>query len=294
MVSGIININKEVGISSQKCVSQIKKILGEKCGHTGTLDLEAGGVLPIVVGRATRISQYLMDEDKDYLVDVKFGARTDTLDYSGEVLQRGEVNFSREDLEDTLKAFTGEIEQTPPMYSALKVQGKKLYELAREGKTVERKTRKVKIYKLDLLTFEGDFAQIQVTCSKGTYVRSLVDDIGESLGSFAYVNSLTRTRVGAFKIEEAIKSSDLSSYSGEELLKELVPMDLPLKSSYQSLRLDEKAFDSLINGRKIPTKEEENPGPLLIYAGETFMGLGQIQKGQRNNFVKIDRVLYDR
>ncbi|WP_394271372.1 tRNA pseudouridine(55) synthase TruB, partial [Anaerococcus nagyae] len=155
MISGILNVNKEVGISSNKCVSLVKKALNtRKVGHTGTLDLEAYGVLPIVIGKATRVSDYLMDDKKEYITEAVFGKRTDTLDYSGEVLDTSDIVFDKDQLLEVMEGFKGEITQIPPMYSAIKVNGQKLYDLARNGVEIERKVRKVNIYEFELLEYE--------------------------------------------------------------------------------------------------------------------------------------------
>src|SRR5699024_9643053 len=159
-----------------------------KVGHTGTLDLEASGVLPIVIGKATRVSDYMMTKDKVYETELILGAKTDTLDAAGKLIAKSQKVIYEDQFLEVMNTFRGEIEQIPPMYSALKVNGKKLYDLAREGVEIERKKRKVNIYDIDLLDFAFPKARIRITCSKGTYIRTLVDDIGEKLGTFAYVD----------------------------------------------------------------------------------------------------------
>ena len=175
MPKGILVINKEKGISSARVVSLVRRALDmKKVGHTGTLDLEASGLLPIVVGKATRVSDYMMQKDKTYETVMILGARTDTLDAAGTITEKSDVVVSKEEFIKAMDSFRGEIEQIPPMYSALKVSGKKLYDLAREGIEIERKKRKVKIYDIKLLDFDFPRAKISVTCSKGTYIRTLV------------------------------------------------------------------------------------------------------------------------
>ncbi|MDU2830098.1 MAG: tRNA pseudouridine(55) synthase TruB, partial [Anaerococcus sp.] len=176
MTSGILLIDKSTGISSGKCVYQARKKLGiKKIGHAGTLDPLATGLLPLLINKATRVSDFLMDEIKIYETLAFFGQKTDSQDITGEVLEKSSNTFEKKDLEKAIKEnFSGEILQTPPMYSALKHKGRKLYELAREGKTVERKQRKIKIYDFEIIDFDFPYARLKITCSKGTYIRSLV------------------------------------------------------------------------------------------------------------------------
>lgn len=210
MYSGILIVDKEEGISSARVVSLVRAAFNQKkVGHTGTLDLEASGLLPIVLGKATKVSDYMMEKQKTYIAKAHFGIKTDTLDRAGEVIGRSDKVISKEELEAVLENYKGEIEQIPPMYSALKVNGKKLYDLAREGQTIDRKRRKVRIYDIKIIDFAFPLATIEVTCSKGTYIRTLIDDIGEDLGTLAYVEGLRRIRVGNFLVEDAIKSQDI-------------------------------------------------------------------------------------
>ena len=176
MISGILNVNKEVGISSNKCVGLVKKALNtKKVGHTGTLDLEADGVLPIVIGKATRVSDFLMNEKKEYITEAVFGSRTDTLDWSGQVTEESNKTFTKDELICEMDNFKGQIPQIPPMYSAIKINGTKMYDLARKGIEVERKTRKVTIYDFEFIDFDFPKATFKITCSKGTYIRTLID-----------------------------------------------------------------------------------------------------------------------
>lgn len=207
MYNGIINIYKEAGFTSHDVVAKLRGILKQKkIGHTGTLDPEAVGVLPVCLGKGTKVCELLTDKDKVYETIMCLGVVTDTQDMTGKVLARSEVHVTREMLEEVLETFRGEYDQVPPMYSALKVQGKKLYELAREGKVVERKARRVQILGLDLLEIEPDgiHVHMRVHCSKGTYIRTLCQDIGEKLGCGAAMEKLVRTQVGVFKLEEAL------------------------------------------------------------------------------------------
>ena len=294
MISGILNINKEVGISSNKCVSLVKKALDtRKVGHTGTLDLEAGGVLPIVIGKATRVSDFLMDEDKEYITEAIFGKRTDTLDYDGEVVDTSDKTFTREDLEEAIKDFTGEITQIPPMYSALKVNGQKLYDLARKGIEVERKKRQVNIYSFEIIDFDFPKATFKITCSKGTYIRTLIDDLGEKLGAFAYVNSLTRSKVGDFYIEDAIDSKDLLDMNLEEVLEKLEPVDCALKS-YPDIVLDKSYLKQATNGMTMHVDKMDLDKLFRVYVEDDFIGLGRAHKSNDKYFLKMEKVFYEK
>ncbi len=294
MISGIININKEIGISSNKCVSLVKKALNtRKVGHTGTLDLEAYGVLPIVIGKATRVSDYLMDEKKEYITEAIFGKRTDTLDYSGEVLETSDLKFSEEKLLKNMESFKGEISQIPPMYSAIKVNGQKLYDLAREGIDIERKSREVSIYGFELLEFDFPKAKFKITCSKGTYIRTLIDDLGEKLGSFAYVSSLCRSKVGDFNIEDSIKSQELLSMDKEDILAKLKAVDYAL-NSYKKVVLPESFFKQATNGMTMRVDEYYGDELVRVYVKDEFIGLAKASKNHEQNFLKMDKVFYER
>lgn len=215
MYNGIINIYKEAGFTSHDVVAKLRGILKQKkIGHTGTLDPEAVGVLPVCLGKGTKVCDLLTDKDKVYETVMCLGVVTDTQDMTGEVLSRSEVHVTCEMLEEVLETFRGEYDQIPPMYSALKVQGKKLYELAREGKVVERKARRVQILGLELLAMDPDgiHVHMRVHCSKGTYIRTLCHDIGEKLGCGAAMEKLVRTQVGVFEIQDALTLSQIESY----------------------------------------------------------------------------------
>ncbi|WP_311482456.1 tRNA pseudouridine(55) synthase TruB [uncultured Anaerococcus sp.] len=293
MLNGILNVNKEKGISSARVVSLVRRAFGmKKVGHTGTLDLEASGVLPIVIGKATRVSDYMMTKDKVYETELIFGAKTDTLDAAGEIIANSDKEVTKEEFLQVMNTFRGEIYQIPPMYSALKVNGKKLYDLAREGIEIERKRRKVKIYAIELLDFSFPKAIIRVTCSKGTYIRTLVDDIGEKLGTFAYVNELKRVRVGELEIKDAIKSQDLLEIPKEGLIEKLYPIDTALKD-FDKMVLGIKYLDKLVNGQLVEV--DKNYGKIIrVYAGEDFIGLGNNFSCDGKNFLKMEKVFYER
>lgn len=215
MINGIINVYKEKGYTSFDVVARLRGILKtKKIGHTGTLDPDAEGVLPVCLGKATKVCDLLTDKNKEYEAVMLLGITTDTQDISGAVLERREVAVTEQEVRSTIEGFVGDYMQIPPMYSALKVDGKKLCDLARAGVTVERKARPVKIFSIEILALELPRVRMRVTCSKGTYIRTLCQDIGEKLGCGACMESLLRTRVGSFAVEEALSLSKI-----EELVK---------------------------------------------------------------------------
>lgn len=224
--SGIIIINKPKGITSHNCISKLRYLLKQrKIGHCGTLDPMASGVLPIMIGSAVKASEFLVDHDKRYYAGIKLGVTTDTQDITGNVISehQGELP-SFEEFAKIAKEFEGEILQTPPMYSALKVGGVKLLNYAREGVTIEREARKVNIYSCDPSEKNGEFF-LDVKCSRGTYIRTLCADIGESLGCGACMSSLVRTEVDVFKLEDAVVFDDLNDMTVEEILSHLIPTE---------------------------------------------------------------------
>lgn len=228
MIHGILNIYKEKGYTSHDVVAKLRGITGQrKIGHTGTLDPEAEGVLPVCLGRATKVCDLLTDRDKTYEAVLLLGIRTDTQDVTGTVTDRGDVQgITREMVEQAAHKYVGEYDQIPPMYSALKVNGKKLYELAREGKTIERKARRVRIDELEILEEALPRVRLRVRCSKGTYIRTLCDDIGADLGCYGCMEALLRTKVGPFALEEACRLEDVeAAVKAGELGKMLCPID---------------------------------------------------------------------
>ncbi len=267
-MDGIININKEKGYTSHDVVAVMRKLLHiKKIGHTGTLDPDATGVLPICVGKATKVCDVITDRDKTYEAVVVLGITTDTLDTSGKILQRKPVNITKDDLMSVLSHFEGEIEQIPPMYSAIKVDGKKLYEYARAGVEIERKSRRVTIHEIELLEDklfmwdpkDGDDMpsfKIRVSCTKGTYIRTLCDDIGRQLGCGAAMSELVRTAVGRFLIEEALSLSDvekrLSSFDeGKEDKPDfMLPVDRVFEM-YPEVSVKSESMKLLLNGNPL-------------------------------------------
>lgn len=228
MIHGILNVYKEKGYTSHDVVAKLRRITGQKkIGHTGTLDPEAEGVLPVCLGKGTKLCELLTDKEKTYEAVLLLGTSTDTQDITGTVTGEGDASkLTEEQVKDAVSSFAGEYEQLPPMYSALKVNGKKLYELAREGKVVERKTRKVKIHEIEILKLSLPRVRIRVSCSKGTYIRTLCHDIGEALGCGGCMESLIRTRVGRFPMEESMTLETIEKRMEEGTLEDyLIPVD---------------------------------------------------------------------
>lgn len=253
-MDGIINVYKEKGYTSHDVVAKLRGILHQKkIGHTGTLDPDATGVLPVCLGKATKVCELLTDKKKTYLAVVHLGVQTDTQDLTGTILEEREVQVTEEQIRETTASFLGDYEQIPPMYSAVKVNGKRLYELARQGKEVERKARRVHIYTCDITDIDlasNEFS-MEVTCSKGTYIRTLCQDIGEKLGCGAAMASLVRTQVDRFQIEDALTLERIEALQKE---KELEPFILPvdqLFEAYDKIVVADKAVSYLQNGNKV-------------------------------------------
>lgn len=227
MIDGIINVYKEKGFTSHDVVAKLRGILHQKkIGHTGTLDPDATGVLPVCLGKGTKVCDLLTEKSKTYEAVLLLGKTTDTQDISGQVLSECEVACSREEAEDAVCSFLGAYDQIPPMYSALKVNGKKLYELARAGVEVERKPRKVEILDIEVLNVELPRVEFRVNCSKGTYVRTLCQDIGEKLGCGGCMESLVRTHVAQFSIEESLKLTEIEQLAATgRIMEKVLPVD---------------------------------------------------------------------
>lgn len=258
---GFINVNKPSGMTSHDVVSFLRRNLKiKKIGHTGTLDPMANGVLPIAVGDATRLIQYLSD-DKEYVATVKFGVSTDTYDKEGEIVSTSDKIVEQAELEVALNQFRGEILQKPPIYSALKKNGKKLYEYAREGKEVEIEARKVTIEKLDLLSLENNIAKLRVKCSKGTYIRSIAHDLGEVLGCGAHLIGLTRTIAGDFKIENSIELSTIENSENKEIF---IENPLNYFSNLKKVELNENEYLKVSHGMNFTSNKFTNCNNELI------------------------------
>lgn len=249
MLNGIINIHKEAGFTSHDVVAKMRGICRQKkIGHTGTLDPQATGVLPVCLGSATKLCDMLTDKDKEYVAELLLGQVTDTQDTTGQVLEEHPVTVSEEDVRVAIMSFVGDYAQVPPMYSALKVNGKKLYELAREGKEVERAARPVHIAEIEILDMALPVVKMRVACSKGTYIRTLCNDIGAKLGCGGTMQSLVRTRVGNFRLDEAVTLSQLEEFRDADRLEELLlPVDRVF-AECPALHIQEKWRKLLDNG----------------------------------------------
>lgn len=247
MYNGVLNIYKEAGFTSHDVVAKLRGILKQKkIGHTGTLDPDAVGVLPVCLGSATKLCDMLTDEKKSYQAVLRLGVTTDTQDMSGHVLNTRPAECTAEDVTACVNSFCGEQMQIPPMYSALKINGKKLYELAREGKTVERAARPVTFYDITIFQMDLPFVGLHVTCSKGTYIRTLCHDIGEKLGCGAAMEQLTRTRVGRFYVDHALKLEQVETLKQENKLEScVVPVDAMFENLEKSWVKPE--FDLLVH-----------------------------------------------
>jgi tRNA pseudouridine55 synthase len=282
-VDGILILDKPIGLSSNQALQQVRKLYqARKAGHCGSLDPLATGVLPICLGEATKFSSYLLGADKTYRASCKLGQTTTTGDAEGEVTGNTTVCVNEEQLRRTLPLFTGEIEQIPPMYSALKHQGKRLYELAREGKQVERKPRKIKIYRLEFLSYENETLSIEVSCSKGTYIRTLAEDIGTALGCGAHLIVLRRLTVDSFDEPQSVSMETLQTLAqqdGDQLGSLLLPLASALRR-FPELQLDASASLDITHGKRIPMPGCEIIGLCRLISNQgLFLGLGEVSSG---------------
>lgn len=259
MIHGVLNVYKEKGYTSHDVVAKLRGIVGQKkIGHTGTLDPDAVGVLPVCLGRATKLCDMLTEKDKIYETVVLLGKETDTQDITGNVLRTGDVReISEETVRDAVRSFVGEYDQIPPMYSALKVNGKKLYELAREGKVVERKPRRVEIYDIEILDVRLPRIHMQVHCSKGTYIRTLCHDIGRKLGCGACMEELKRTKVSSFLVEDSLTLSEIESLRDAGKLPEhIIPIDA-MFADHRRVTVKPEWEAPACNGNPLPEKAAE-------------------------------------
>lgn len=282
-MDGIIVINKEKGCTSHDIVYKVKKMFNTKVGHTGTLDPNATGVLPILLGKGTKISKYLIEHDKEYEVVLQLGVKTTTADEEGEIIEEKEVlkeSLEQLEIERILKSFIGKIKQMPPKYSAIKVNGRKLYEYARKGQEVEIKPREVEIYNIEITNIQKEKKQIEfkVSCSKGTYIRTLCEDIAEKMRTVGYMKELKRTKVGNFNIKQAITLEQLQE---KENIK-IITIEEMFKDK-EEIILEDSKITLLLNGVKMNI--EKPKGIYRIYNKQNkFIGLGIVQ----NKILKID------
>ena len=292
-MDGIIIINKTKGCTSHDIVYKIKKMLNEKVGHTGTLDPMAEGVLPILVGKGTLTSKYLINHDKKYIVELQLGTKTDTADGEGRIVKQQPVNkeiLTTKNIEKILQSFVGKQEQIPPIYSAIKINGKKLYEYARKGQEIELKPRKIEIYNIKLINYSVEEKQIkfEVFCGKGTYIRSLCEDIAIKFGTVGYMKSLKRIQVGDFKIEDSITIDELNNIiQKNELYKTKTIIKIEkLFEKIPSIRLDNRKLELFLNG--VMLTQKQNEGVYKIYnQKDEFIGTGTI----KDHLLKRDIIL---
>ena len=282
-MNGILNLYKPVGITSHTAISVAKRIFGaSKAGHTGTLDPMASGVLPVLIGKAVKVSEYMVCDGKRYKARLRLGLTTDTEDTTGNTLTESDDIPSKEDIEAAVMSFVGEYMQIPPMYSALKKDGKKLYELARSGKEVEREARQVEIHSIDILETGNDYCDFIVSCSKGTYIRTLCADIGKKLGCGGVMASLERMSAGGFDVENSITLEQLREMSPEELEKTLMSIE-DFFSGLERVKLNPFFSSLALNGAhiylsKIKTASSLTLGQkVLMYTSENkFFALGEV------------------
>ena len=279
-MDGIIIINKPKGCTSHDVVYKVKKILNEKVGHTGTLDPMAEGDLTLLIGKGTLCSKYLINHDKKYQVILKLGIKTDTADSEGKIIEEQVVEknvMTESKIKEILDSFIGKQKQKPPMYSAIKINGKKLYEYARKGQQIEVPSRNIEIYNMELVNINQKEKTIEfiVKCSKGTYIRSLCEDIATKLDTIGYMKALKRLEVGDFKIENSITIEELEN---KIKLKEKYLMSIEeFFNNKKQIDLEQKELSKLLNGVKL--KDENINDTYRIYSNNKFIGIGKIEKG---------------
>lgn len=286
-MDGIIIINKEKGCTSHDIVYKAKKIFNKKVGHTGTLDPNATGVLPLLVGKGTEISKYLINHDKTYEAILQLGEKKDTADSEGQTIEEKKITpemLEEQNVKNVLKSFEGKQEQVPPMYSAIKVNGKKLYEYARKGEKIEIKPRKIEIYKIDLIKIdiENKTIEFKVECSKGTYIRTLCENIAEKLETVGYMKELKRTKVGEFEIEDAIKIQELEN---EEIKQSNFITLEKYFDKNEKIVLGDAKLKLFLNGVKLTYNNKD--GIYKIYNKNRFIGIGTI----KNKLLKRDIIV---
>lgn len=301
-MDGILNILKPPGMTSHDVIQWVRKVFNEKrVGHNGTLDPGAAGVLPVFIGKATKIIPYIHEDRKVYRTEIIFGKSMDTQDQFGQVIKEQIPNFSLNDLNCALNTFTGRIQQKPPMYSAIKIKGKKLYEYARQGESIDVPTREIIVHSIELMHHNIPYnAFLNIECSKGTYVRSLCADIGESLGCGAYMGFLLRIGSGAFSISSSYTLEEIESRYIKGLIKDiLLPIDFPL-GNYPKIHIKESAQRSLENGNPIypqgiitHMKGYNEDTLTMVYCNKRFLAIGKIlyEKEKERYYLKPLRVL---
>ncbi len=294
-MTGFIFLDKPEGITSFTAVNKVRRILGvKKAGHTGTLDPMATGVLPVMLGGATRFSQYLPVHDKAYRAEILLGTVTDTLDTTGEITETNEVNVTQDEIEKTVKSFTGNIKQYPPMYSAVSKDGVRLYKLARQGIEIEREARDITIYNINICEPLRDKRfSIDVACSAGTYIRSLADDIGRSLGCGAVISALRRTEANSVSIQQTVTLEELEKAVSENRAGELItPCDRML-ADYPAVNVSEKQSSRFTNGGELDLARIKSctaDGLCRVYSPDgAFLGLGNVKKA--DGILAVEKIL---
>ena len=295
-MNGILLLDKPEGITSNRVVLKIKKHFNlDKVGHTGTLDYFATGLLIITLGKATKLTEYFQKLDKSYIAVGKLGEITDTYDVNGKIIQKMGCEITEKELIKAINSFKGSYEQIPPPYSAKKIQGKRAYQLAKKGIIPELRPVKVNIYDIELLSFNFPFFKISVNCSSGTYIRSLIKNIGDELNCGAFVYSLIRTKIGMFSVEDALNFENLLKLNKEELEKYIIPVDKALYF-FQDLILDEGFEKRFVEGQRFKVKFNNNEfGELLkVYSKDNiFLGIGKVnQEGVLKPIKVLNRGLY--
>jgi tRNA pseudouridine55 synthase len=282
-IDGVLLLDKPAGLSSNDALIKVKRLFNaKKAGHTGTLDPFATGLLPLCFGEATKFSQDLLESDKTYEAVIHFGVTTSTGDTEGEVLQTRTVNLSTDEIEAALARFRGEIDQVPPMYSALKRDGKPLYEYARAGITLEREARRVTIYQLDFIAYQAPYLTVRVQCSKGTYIRVLGEDIGEALGCGGHLQVLRRVQVGHLTIEQAHTLEAIALVAEQDRIQLLAPVD-ELLSSFPAISLSAELAQRFLQGQRLSLGKEGmtqpvSEGRVRVYREQQLLGTALIKE----------------
>ena len=280
-INGIVVLDKANGLSSNAALQEVKRLYeANKAGHAGSLDPLATGVLPVCLGEATKVSQFLLDSDKRYRTRIKLGIRTDTGDSEGSIIERNEgISVSRKAIERALTKFKGEVEQVPPMHSAIKMNGVPLYKLARKGITVEREPRLVTLYQICLVEFVNSELELEISCSKGTYIRTIADDLGQELGCGAHVIELRRTQAGVFTEKDSISSEELALEKENRGLDKIDQFLIPMDRAIQDLpevNLPSITASHVKNGQAVLVRHLPKNGLVRMYEDEQFIGIGSI------------------
>lgn len=287
-MDGILIVNKPKNFTSHDVVNILRKTLDiKKIGHTGTLDPNATGVLPILVGKATKISKYLIEHDKTYIATIELGEKTDTGDSEGNIIEKDlnikTIDLSKEKVASVIKSFIGKQKQIPPIYSAIKIDGKKAYEYARNGQTINLEPRYIEIYEIELLKIEEQRITFKVSCSKGTYIRTLCEDIANKLGTVGYMRELTRIKVNNFKIEDALTIEEIKE-NVNKIEEKIINIET-LFNNKTKINLDARKVELFLNGVQLTMKMQDDI--YTIYHNNKFIGLGTI----KDNLLKRDVII---